>query len=278
MKISDFVSSMSSGMARTNRFSVVMDIPSSARAVNGITPFKTLLLFCDQASLPGLQVNATPIRIFGEVRETPTEFNYEPVTLSFYVDQKMHVKSWFDNWITSIQNGNERTFKYYDEYVCKQMQILVQDTLDQSRYQVTLYEVWPKNVGSIQLDYAGKDIMKLSVTLQYKYWNYVAIDAPVGNENTLLSGLQPAQQIGADGQPIQQADAVGRGLNQMAAIQPDIYKIQQIPQEYFSDINSFQANAQQNLMSSINSKRDEGLNTLRGTTQNVLTDVWNDFS
>jgi hypothetical protein len=268
MKINQIVATMSNGMARTNRFSVVMSMPAFL-ADDGITPFRNLLLFCDQATLPGLQVNTTPIRIFGEVRETPTEYNYEPITLSFYVDQTMHIKAWFDAWIKNLQYGNERTFRYYDNYICPQMQILVQDTLDQSRYQVNLYEVWPKNVGSIQLDYASKDIMKLSVTLQYKYWDYTTVDAPVGDTSLLMGELKG--QIGPDGMP----QATQQGRNGAAFVEPDINKIKQIPQQYFSDINSFQANAQKNIMSDLNAKMNEGLNSLRGTAQGALTDLWN---
>ena len=271
MKISDIVSSMSRGMARTNRFSVVMQTPGFLTS-DGITPFRDLLLFCDQAQLPGLTVNTTPIRIFGEVRETPTEYNYEPVTLSFYVDQQMHIKAWFDSWIKNIQYGEERTFRYYDEFVAPQVQILVQDTLDQSRYQVNLYEVWPKSVGAIQLDYASKDIMKMSVTLQYKYWKYTTIDVPVGNESGLMNGAP----INSSGNPTENI-LDPRGLPVVKEAQADINKIKQIPQQYFSDINAFQANAQKDIMSNINGKLNEGLNTMRGTAQGFLSDAWNSF-
>jgi hypothetical protein len=269
MKINQIVSSMSNGMARTNRFSVVMAMPSFL-ADDGITPFRNLLLFCDQATLPGLQVNTTPIRIFGEVRETPTEYNYEPITLSFYVDQQMQIKAWFDAWIKNLQYGNSRTFRYYDKYVCPQMQILVQNTLDQSVYQVNLYEAWPKSVGSIQLDYASKDIMKLSVTIQYKYWDYTTIDAPTGNTSLLMGDPQPRATGGTSPDAVQD---IKNGVAQ--TLEPDINKIKQIPQQYFSDINSFQANAQKNIMSDLNAKMNEGLNSLRGTAQGALTDLWN---
>jgi hypothetical protein len=271
MKISNIVSSISGGMARTNRFSVVMQTPDFLQS-DGITPFRDLLLFCDQAQLPGVSMNTTPIRIFGEVRETPTEYNYEPITLSFYVDQQMHIKAWFDGWIKNIQYGEQRTFRYYDDYVCPQMQILVQDTLDQSRYQVNLYEVWPKNVGQIQLDYASKDLMKLSVTLQYKYWKYTTFDVPVGNESGLMGDLK-TNSSGLPGQTMLDP----KGLPVVKEIESDINKIKQIPQQYFSDINAFQANAQKNIMSDINGKLNEGLNTMRGTAQGFLSDAWNSF-
>lgn len=234
MRISDFKSSISSGdgLARSNRFSVVMEIPKEVTRA-GVTPFQTLLLFCDQATLPGLTVNSSPVRIYGEVRETPTEFMYEPITLSFYVDQNMVIKGWFNNWIKFIQNGDTRTQKYYDQYICKQMQINVQDGIDQTRHQVHLYEVWPKSVGAIQLDYASKDVMKMSVTLQYKYWKYVTIPAP----------SRPT---------------------------PDLYSVKSIPEEYYSNVNSFQENFAQNRASNPNGSTE----SIVGVAPSSYSDMW----
>ena len=238
MKISDFVSSMGKGMALTNRFSVILSMPTvvTAGATAGRTELKNLLLFCDQAQLPGLTVNATPIRIFGEVRETPTEYNYEPITLSFYVDRKMHLKAWFDDWIKMIQNGSQRTFRYYDEYVCPQMQILVQDSKDRTTYQVNLYEVWPKSIGAIQMDYASKDVMKLSVTLQYKYWRYTTVNDPRENIKD----------------------------------QSELSKLTGIPEEYFSKFNSFQNDLSGAISSRLNSTALLGY--MKGTSKDVSAD------
>jgi len=238
MKISDFVSSMNNGLARTNRFSVMLTMPTvvTGDATPGRTELKNLLLFCDQAQLPGLTVNTTPIRIFGEVRETPTEYNYEPITLSFYIDRKMHLKAWFDDWIKMIQNGGQRTFRYYDDYICPQMQIFVQDTKDNTTYQVNLYEVWPKSIGAIQMDYASKDVMKLSVTLQYKYWRYITVDDTREN----------------------------------VPFQSELSKLTGIPEEYFSKFNSFQNDLSGAISSRLNSTYL--LDSIKGSSQGVSVD------
>ena len=178
MNISDFVTSISGGLARTNRFTVVMDLPWVALPVKEITPFTELRILCDQVQLPGLNLNTAPMRTFGEVRETPYEMSYEPIQFTFYSDAGMNVNAYFSEWIKNIQNPTRRTFRYYDDYICKQMQILVQDTEDASRYQVNLYEVYPKSIGAVQLDYASKDVMKFTVTMVYKYWEYAVIDKP----------------------------------------------------------------------------------------------------
>jgi len=261
MKINEFVATMANGVARTNRFSVVMGMPVEA-PISGRTPLRNLLLFCDQAQLPGLSMNAVPIRIFGEVRETPTEYNYEPITLSFYVDAQMHVKAWFDDWIAMIQYGNQRSFRYYDEYICPQMQILVQDTMDQSRYQVTLYEVWPKSVGAIQLDYGSKDVMKLSVTLQYKYWESITIDDVQQEEGPLAQNA-----VALNGLPGLDPDVLAEFTQAFNEIDGDITKIKQIPNEYIANFNSYQQNLQGTLDTYTNS-----VGRLKGIEQNISSD------
>ena len=50
------------------------------------------------------------------------------------------------------------------------MTINVEDLNDESRYSVTAFEVYPKTVSPIQMDYASKDVMKIQVSMQYKYW------------------------------------------------------------------------------------------------------------
>lgn len=182
MKISDFVANISSGLARSNRFHVIFRPPLVVN-VAGLMPEQQLMMLCDQIQMPGLNVNTTPTRTFGEVREAPYEYSYEPITIQFYVDSKMDVKTFWDRWIKGIQNSTTRAFRYYDQYVCKNMDIYVENLLDQNTYLVRLYEVYPKSVGAIQLDYAAKDVMKIQVTLEYKYWLSTNAQGDTGAKN-----------------------------------------------------------------------------------------------
>ena len=268
MNISDFVSQMNLGMARTNRFSVLMAVPAGYQSSSPNPPLKTfqqLLMFCDQVQLPGITVNTAPVRIFGEVRETPTEFNYEPLQMSFYVDNSMEVKQFFDDWAKLIQNGDARTQRYYDEYICPQMQILVQDTLDNNRMMVELYECYPKSVGAVQLDWANKDIMKLSVTMQYKYWKEMTL---IPNNGSLASANVPGVLAGG-------AARINGPLSQIAG---DINEIKSIPQKYLSEFNAFQSNLIQNITSGPNQilgalTNQGGFGRIPSTQQNVTSDL-----
>ena len=164
--IKDFISQIKTGaLARNNRFAVVLTPPAA------INPGKLqkILLFCDSVQLPGLNYSTVQNRTFGEFRETPYEKLYDALNMSFYVDNDLEVKRFFDDWMNTIQDPTTRTFNYYNNYTTK-MTIEVQDLNDKTRYELKLYECYPKNIGVIQLDNSSKDIMKLQVTMQYKYW------------------------------------------------------------------------------------------------------------
>ena len=166
MSLNKFISEVKSkGLARTNRYAVILTPPVIMQSI----ALNSVLLFCDQVTLPGTNYSTVQNRTFGEFREVPYEKLYDSVTMNFYVDTDMNVKRMFDVWTNSISNPFTKTFNYYNNYITN-MHIQVQDLNEGTKYVLTLYEAYPKTVNSIQLDYASKDVMKLAVTMQYKYW------------------------------------------------------------------------------------------------------------
>lgn len=162
----DFITEIKTqGLARTNRFSVHLTPPTKNASV-----VRKTLLFCEQASLPGINYATTQNRSYGELREVPYDKLYDTVTLSFHVDRKMLVKKMFDDWMQYIQNPVDRTFQYYKNYITD-MVIEVQDLSDRTTYQVQMFECYPKAVSAVSLNAESKDTMRLNVTFQYKYWS-----------------------------------------------------------------------------------------------------------
>ena len=187
MNISDFVTQIGkSGLARSNRYSLEMVLPATNYSDND---YRKMLLLCESVQLPGLNLNTAQIRTFGEIREMPYEMNYDPVTFTFYVDGDMIIKGIFDQWIQSINIGNTRNFNYYKNYISDTVKIMVEDLTDNVKYIVTLYEVYPKTVTPIQMGYDQKDIMKMSVTLNYKFWRSQVISGQEPADRTLFNTL-----------------------------------------------------------------------------------------
>jgi hypothetical protein len=180
MKISDFVGQLTAGLARTNRYTVGITLPVMIGQSIHSSDVERMQILCESITLPSLNVNTTQIRTFGEIREMPTEFNYDPVTLTFYVDGDMIVKNIFDTWIKSVQQGTSRNFNYYNDYICDPMYVYVEDLEDNKVYETALFEAWPKTVNAVQMSYEQKDVMKLTVTIMFKYWESRLVNGDPG--------------------------------------------------------------------------------------------------
>jgi hypothetical protein len=162
----DFIAEIKTqGLARTNRFTVQLTPPGSAPAVT-----RKVLLFCEQASLPGINYATTQNRTYGELREMPYDKLYDNITLTFHVDRDMLVKKMFDDWMQFIQDPITRSFQYYRNYTTD-MVIELQDLEDKTTYQIQMFECYPKAISAIALNAEAKDTMRVSVTFQYKYWS-----------------------------------------------------------------------------------------------------------
>lgn len=169
MSLSEFIQTVKSdGLAISNTYFVTFRKPNLVSMGNA-NNIRTYCLFCDQTELPGLSYATTGIRTFGEIRETPYDKNSETINLSFYVDANLDVKHFFDRWVNSIMNVRSRTWNYYDDYI-SDVAITVMNKNKKSVYEVKLFECYPKAISPISINYANNEIMKITVTMQYKYW------------------------------------------------------------------------------------------------------------
>jgi len=197
--LNKFVASIqTTGLMTSNRYMVNFAVPPIMQSSTVYTgDLETVLMQCDTVSLPGVSISTQPSRTYGEIREMPWERLFDNVNFTFYVDNNMNAKSLFDTWINSIQNPITRKFNYYQEYITP-ITITVLDKEDKARYIVNLFECYPKAVSPIQMDYSSKDVMKLQVSMNYRYWTTNTItesnaNGLVVNGNELLTsnGTQP---------------------------------------------------------------------------------------
>jgi hypothetical protein len=167
--LNEFISSIKSeGLMRNNRYEVMLS-PPAVTGFNNYNELRKILLYCDNVTIPGLSISTIPARTYGEYREMPYEKIYAPITLNFYVDNSMQVKKLFDSWITNIQDPNTRNMNYYSTYTTD-IDIYVLDVKERARYAVKLFHAYPKDMSAITMDYSNRDVMKLQVTMNYKYW------------------------------------------------------------------------------------------------------------
>lgn len=171
--INEFISQVKSkGLARSNRFAVRIPLPFADNEQSNI-----IRLFCDTVQLPGINIESTPQRFWGEVRQLPFDRSFGEINLTFYMDTNMTPKKLFDDWISLIQNPDTRALNYYNSYVQDVTIEVLELGSDNVVYEVELREAYPKSISQIQLDSSSKEVMKLNVSLAYKY--YITKNAPL---------------------------------------------------------------------------------------------------
>jgi hypothetical protein len=95
--------------------------------------------------------------------------------MTFQASSDLEEKVFFESWQEEAWDRGTWNVKYYRDYI-KDIDIYVLDVQDARRYGIRLRECFPKEIGPATLD-AGpaSDIIKIPVTMQYKYWETLDI-------------------------------------------------------------------------------------------------------
>ena len=188
------------GLARPNRFLVMINLPKRQvieaddfdmtppnNDLESLTTVRNIGMMCNQVTFPNRDINTKPHIMYGPRREMPYAYSFEgSVAMQFYGDKFLRQRQFFENWQKKIFNYKNHNFNYYDNYVGS-MDILQlgqfesQQDKDRVTYGVRLYEVYPQNVGGIDMAYGSNDQpTQIPVTLNYRRWINLTLDQVEG--------------------------------------------------------------------------------------------------
>lgn len=212
------------GLARNNRFNVIMTPPTQAFAT--VDPFNlvgTLLtnknagvqnfiydprdisILCEQVTLPSRSFPTIDYQADRQSNKFPYGNIDGDITIHFIVTNDYYAKVMFDDWMSSIVDVENYQLGYKDDYaVDVVIQQLNQDDLPV--YGVKLEKAYPIEVGVIALNNTDEEFVRITVTLAYD--KYV-VEGPISSTasafkaaipNRLLNGL-PNKIAAAAGLP-----------------------------------------------------------------------------
>jgi hypothetical protein len=139
-------------------------------------------LLCDSTTLP--DIATIPI-----TSTEGTDFSYDIVnnfayathSATFYLSSDMWEKKFFDKWIGLTYNKDKGQPNFYDNYTGSMTitQGYFGGDIDdiwghegESKYTVTLKDVYPKSIAPISLDWSSTNTLaKMSVTFHYSSWS-----------------------------------------------------------------------------------------------------------
>ena len=198
----------SEGLARAARYEVVLIPPFD----NDDEKNRNVSLLCDSIIMPGHDLSSASVKYGTAVAtEMVTGHAYEgTIEATFYLDQELDVKSFFDTWQESAVDTETNTVSYYKNkdnkhnYVTS-MQIYQLGSKSRQKtninfdvdtglsfnkkvhseaervYGINVEEVYPTTIGGIEYAYASAgELAKLTVSFQYRRWKEI-IDTEIGN-------------------------------------------------------------------------------------------------
>jgi hypothetical protein len=162
----------SNGLAKANRYEVDIIAPSNHP---GGTEGRNLNLLCNAITMPGHNLEQQTQRLATEpAREMVQSRSFAGnITASFYLDQGLEIKSWFDKWLELAINPATHKARYYDEYI-GHMDIYQLGGKGRT-YGIRCEEVYPATIGPIEYSYDSTDTIGL-LTIEFAYRRWIELE------------------------------------------------------------------------------------------------------
>ena len=216
MTIPQFASVMRHGLSRTNRFEVVIPLPTalgspqsdnrgvelvrdvikiygSLRGFDTSNGTRSLNDMIEQTELPGKNLTTTDIRYNGDFYKLPYAVVYGAQQFTFRVSQDMYEKNIIDNWMNIVFNPNTHEVSYMDDYVTD-ITINQLDMQDNVTYSIVLKDAFPSMCNPLTVSNEEQNqFHRMAVQFMYRKWYRPDIDAegPKGISSLSQSPLGP---------------------------------------------------------------------------------------
>ena len=190
--LNNFISEFHSdnGYALPSRYEVIITSPASGDA-------RKVSMRCESVDLPGRALNTSPdTNMYGIAPEIVDGITFGgTLAMTFQSSSDLEERVFFESWQETAWDRGTWNVGYYKDYI-KDLEIYVLDVKNTRRYGIRLMECFPKEIGPSTFDSApAGDIVKIPVTMQYKYWETLDINNQSPNLmekvlDTVISGAE----------------------------------------------------------------------------------------
>ncbi len=162
------------GYALPSRYEVVITPPGKPDKAA-----KKTSLRCEAISLPGMNLTSTPdSNMYSVPAEIVDGVSFaDTINMTFQSSSDLEERVLFERWQEQAWDRETWNIKYYKDYTAD-MDIYVLDLQNNKKYGVRLFDCYPKTIDAIPLSFAAAtDIIKINVSMQYRYWETLNITA-----------------------------------------------------------------------------------------------------
>ena len=181
-KITDFKSKLTGGGARANLFEVVLTFPDAA-APDQVVLDKSRFLV-KGANLPASNVQQIEVPFRGRILKVAGDRTFDSWTVTVLNDTDFAIRSAFEKWMNVINRMSDNTgltnpAEYQSDAFVYQLDRDV-SALRSYRF----YDIFPTQVGPIELSYDSQGIEEFTVELQVLWWEAIkGTSAQAGGED-----------------------------------------------------------------------------------------------
>jgi len=165
------------GYALPSRYEVIIISPDQAANARKVS------MRCETIELPGRALNTSPdSNMYGIAPEIVDGITFGgTLAMTFQASSDLEERVFFESWQEMAWDRGTWNVKYYRDYI-KEIEIYILDINNQRRYGIKLMECFPKEIGPSPLSYTtATDIIKIPITMQYRYWETLDITKQLPN-------------------------------------------------------------------------------------------------
>lgn len=162
-------------LARPTRFEALVPVPPALSSVFTAQENRLVSLFCESTAFPPQIIGVRQQRIYGPLYPRPfgVEYGGEGLPMSFYLDQQMDVKAFFDAWITKIVDPKQY-FVYYPKEYSVNITLYQLNERNSSTYSVIIENAFPRSITLVELNHGNQNqISRLNVVFAFRRWKAV---------------------------------------------------------------------------------------------------------
>ncbi len=175
-KISDFKSKLTGGGARPNLFEVELAFPAAVAIENDVLQKSRFLV--KAAALPSSTVAPIEIPFRGRILKIAGDRTFETWTITVINDTDFVIRSAFEKWMNVINNMGDNTGLVNPADYQSDAYVYQLDRDGTALRSYRFYDIFPTQVGPIELSYDAQGIQEFTVELQVLWWEAIKGTSP----------------------------------------------------------------------------------------------------
>ncbi len=181
-KITDFKSKLIGGGARPNLFEVELAFPDSIAIDNDVKEKSRFLV--KAAALPASNITPIDVNFRGRILKIAGDRTFDTWTVTVINDTDFSIRSAFEKWMNVINRVSDNTGLTNPADYQADAYVYQLDRDGSALRSYRFYDVFPTQVGPIDLSYDSQGLEEFTVELQVLWWEAIkGTSAQAGGED-----------------------------------------------------------------------------------------------